>query len=68
MKECSRLRILAPLPTKKNLSKDEKIIMDLSQWILNKELKLRPFVTDIISRVEEILANYDNPSIDNNIV
>lgn len=55
--ECSALRILSPIPTPSMPTNDDKILLSLVEWMLEKDMTKRPFTTDIIRRVDEIMTN-----------
>eukprot|EP01038_Epipyxis_sp_PR26KG_P013272 gene13272-17783_t len=52
--ECSPLRILGNIPRRSHINHDDQIILELVDWILVKDFNNRPFINDIISRLDEI--------------
>ena len=54
--ECSALRVLAPIPQKLHLSEDDKVIYELVSWILEKDMTRRPFLEDVLFRVNAALS------------
>ena len=57
---CSYLKILANIPTPKNPSGDDNCIIDLVQWMLNKDISTRPYTSDVIERVKDVLRKIPN--------
>jgi serine/threonine kinase 16 len=57
--ECSFSRVLAriPRPSGKEVNIDDNIVCDLVEWILEKNISTRPFMSDVISRIEETIGN-----------
>lgn len=49
---CSHLRVLSRIPWKPNPSVEDKLILDITEWILEKDMTKRPFITDIISKID----------------
>ena len=54
--ECSSLRVLSPIPRSSCPSTDDKTVTELTEWILEKDFRVRPFTSDVMHRVEEIIA------------
>ncbi len=57
---CSYLKILANIPRPKNPSDDDNYILDLVQWMLNKDISTRPYTSDVIERVKDLLRKIPN--------
>lgn len=53
--DCTALRVLAPVPQKPHPSEDDKILLEVVLWILEKDMRKRPFLEDVIHRVQETL-------------
>ena len=63
--ECSLSRVLAkiPRPNSKELNNlDDNIVCDLVEWILEKNMTTRPFMSDVISRIGETMTNMQEPN------
>lgn len=55
--ECTSLRVLSPIPRTPHPSVEDKVILDLSEWILNVNYEVRPYTSDIIVRVSEVIES-----------
>jgi hypothetical protein len=53
--EASYSRVLSKMPRKPRASGDDNIIMRISEWILVKDFAKRPFTTDVVSHVMDVL-------------
>jgi len=53
--ECTALRVLAPIPRSSKPSFDDSIILELVEWILEKDFRNRPFTSDIIERIQDTI-------------
>jgi serine/threonine kinase 16 len=49
---CSILRVLSRISWKSNPTAEDALVLELCEWILEKEITKRPFVTDVIDRVQ----------------
>lgn len=61
--ECSQSRVLAKIPRpsgSKELNVDDNIVCDLTEWILDKNMTTRPFISDILTRVGEAMQNLES--------
>lgn len=58
--ECSSLRVLSPIPRTPHPTVEDKVILDLSEWILNVNYEVRPYTSDIIVRVGESIEAHKN--------
>lgn len=54
--ECSSLRVLAKIPRKQQMSADDEVIYSIAEWILEKDMLRRPFLVDVVQRVETTLS------------
>lgn len=65
--ECSLSRVLSKIPRPKMSSgiedRDDKIVCDLVEWILEKDFTVRPHISDILYRVREITSNIGSQRI-----
>jgi serine/threonine kinase 16 len=52
---CSVLRVLSRISWKSNPAAEDTLILELCEWILEKEITKRPFVTDVIDRIDIVL-------------
>ena len=50
--DCTYSRVLSNIPKPQNLSKNDKFILELVEWILIRNMADRPFCVDIIDRLE----------------
>ena len=50
--DCTYSRVLSNIPKPQNLSKNDKFILELVEWILVRNMADRPFCVDIIDRLE----------------
>lgn len=55
--ECSHLRVLGRAPRHPRPGADDVAMARLVEWILDKDIRNRPFTVDIISRLEEMLRS-----------
>lgn len=55
--ECSYSRVLSKIPKIMKPSKDDSIILEVVEWILQKDHIIRPFTSDVIYRVDEQYRN-----------
>ena len=55
--ECSALRVLAAVPRPANPLREDTLVLQLVDWILVKDCAVRPFTTDVMSRVREVLTS-----------
>ncbi len=55
--ECTTLRILSAIPRKSKPSNDDLLIYELCEWILNQQIYQRPFLSEIIIRIHQLLNN-----------
>lgn len=53
--ECSYSRVLSRLPIKPQASLDDTIILDITEWILQKDISKRPYTSDVITHVMDKL-------------
>jgi hypothetical protein len=59
--ECSYLRILGKIPHPTfALSNRDVVVLDLVSWMLNQVPNLRPFCSDVLSRLELIGSTANN--------
>ena len=61
--ECSHSRVLSRPPRKKKGSSDDDIISDLSEWMLEKDFTVRPHCSDVLTRVQHVLATLKSGSM-----
>lgn len=54
--ECSSLRVLAAVPKPSTVSKADAVLLQVVDWILVKDFSVRPYTSDVIDRVREVLA------------
>ena len=52
---CSYLKVLANIPKPPNPSDEDNCIIDLCHWMLNKDISTRPYTSDVMERVKDIL-------------
>lgn len=52
---CSSLRVLSPIATKPQPTREDAIVQILVQWILLQDIVQRPFTRDIIVKTNEII-------------
>lgn len=55
--ECSALRTLAGIPRPRKPSAEDTVVLQLTEWILDKDFSVRPFTTDILERLRTTLSN-----------
>ena len=58
--ECSYSRVLAKLPTPQRPSKNDRIIIEMVEWILIHDMNKRPFCCDIITRLNSLENSSSN--------
>ena len=56
--ECSSLRVLSEVPAPPNPTADDKVILELVHWILQKDFSIRPYTTDVLERLDECIVKY----------
>ncbi len=66
--ECSALRVLASIPKKANRSAEDEIIYEIVEWILEKEMIRRPFLIDVIHRLEDTISAHQTQKGGNSTV
>ena len=54
--ECSYTRVLSKIPSPPTPSKNDKIIIELVEWMLVHDMHKRPFSSDVIARMSSILT------------
>lgn len=57
--ECSHSRVLSKINRKRapHLTADDAVVYELTEWTLQRDFAIRPFTSDVITRVEEVLAS-----------
>lgn len=58
--ETNLLRVLSNMPRCNKPSPSDTIVMDTVEWILNKDMGKRPFTSEIISRISEIIQKLES--------
>lgn len=61
--ECNLLRVLAPMPTITNASRDDQIILDLAEFVLIKEIQDRPFLPEVVQKVEGAMRSLTSSGV-----
>lgn len=59
--ECSALRTLAGIPRPRSPTVEDKVVLELTEWILDKDFSVRPFTTDILERLRAVASNLRGP-------
>jgi hypothetical protein len=54
--ECSSLRVLAAIPRPATPTRADAVVLQVVEWILVKDCAVRPYTSDVIERVREVLA------------
>ena len=62
MVECTSLRVLADVPAPPNPSVQDRVVLELVRWILQKDFSVRPYTTDILERVDDALKDIRDAS------
>lgn len=60
--ECTSLRVLADVPAPPNPSVQDRVVLELVRWILQKDFSVRPYTTDILERVDDALKDIRDAS------
>jgi serine/threonine kinase 16 len=69
--ECSSLRVLSKIPRPRQVtSSEDELILNTVEWILEKDLTKRPFLSEVIGKMNSLLesitpvniSNKNNPS------
>lgn len=60
--ECSGLRVLADVPAPPNPSPADKTVLELVRWVLQKDFAVRPYTSDLIERVDDVLKEQHEPA------
>jgi hypothetical protein len=55
--ECSSLRVLSAVPRPAAPSRADQAVLGLADWILEKDMGRRPYTSDVITRVDEVLRS-----------
>lgn len=58
--ECSLSRVLSKMPRKSFPSKEDSVLMDLAEWILHRDFRTRPFTSDVISRINDVISSVED--------
>ena len=53
--DCSYSRVLSKMPRPIKASREDAVVLDLCEWVLEKDFSVRPFTADIANRVSEAL-------------
>jgi serine/threonine kinase 16 len=56
--DCSHSRVLSKMPRPIKPTKEDAVILDNCEWILEKNFTVRVFTADIIKRLQESLETY----------
>lgn len=54
--ESSHSRVLSKTPVPPTLTSNDRIVLDIVEWMLNRDFSIRPFTTDIIERLQETIS------------
>jgi serine/threonine kinase 16 len=55
--ECTHLRVLADISRPKKPSSEDKKILAIVEWLLNKNFSLRPSCADVINRIDTDISS-----------
>ncbi len=53
--ECTQLKVLSDIPTPPYPSNDDKLVLEIVGWILDKDYSKRPYTSDILERVDDVI-------------
>lgn len=53
---CSYLRVLGDVPRPVNPSSDDATVLEIVDWILQKDCSVRPFTTDVLDRLKYCIS------------
>ena len=56
--ECSHLRVLAktPVPPQTHQTSNDAIVIEIVDWMLNRDFSVRPYTTDVIERLQDTIS------------
>lgn len=61
--DCTSLRVLSSIPQSSNPSPDDRVILSLVEWILEKDFMVRPYTSDVIERLKSTIRGECGASI-----
>lgn len=64
--ECSSLRVLSSIPKSSHPSKDDLVVLDIVEWILEKNFQVRPYTEDIIEKLQSTLIAHQGGQFQGN--
>lgn len=58
--ECTQLKVLSDIPLPPHPSTDDKIVLEIVTWILDKDYTKRPYTSDVLDRVNDVIQTIDS--------